>query len=282
MERQSINKAARIILEFIRQTETGHRGQMAYETIFRHKQGELPRPITQMTMSEFREEQKRFYRRFGSSASGAYQFMYKTLGGLIKELDIDMTEKFDADLQDQLAMVLLERRGYGAFLDGRISVTAFAKNLAKEWASFPVLRNTKGAHRRITRGQSYYAGDGLNKALVPAERIEAVLAQVMLAHKKASTIPIPEEAREVAADADKPMTTSKTWWGGGLSAAGVAASTATDFFTDLPMAVQLSLVGLAGVGFCAGIYVMIDRYRKKRLGQRALDAINKVEMGIGL
>ncbi len=47
-----------------------------------------------------------------------------------------------------------------------------------EWASLPVLTATKGAHRQVVRGQSYYAGDGLNKSLVKPERVEDVLRAV--------------------------------------------------------------------------------------------------------
>ncbi|WP_204327022.1 hypothetical protein, partial [Stenotrophomonas maltophilia] len=70
---------------------------------------------------------------------------------------------------------LLERRGYSRFMAGRLSVTAFGLNLAKEWASFPVLRACNGQHRKVERGQSYYAGDGQNHALVTPEAIEALL-----------------------------------------------------------------------------------------------------------
>lgn len=61
---------------------------------------------------------------------------------------------------------------------GKISRTEFGKRLAMEWASFPVLTVCKGAHRQLNRGQSYYAGDGLNKALVAPEKIEALLDKV--------------------------------------------------------------------------------------------------------
>ena len=55
----------------------------------------------------------------------------------------------------------------------------FGKRLAQEWASFPVLAGTKGAKRTVARGQSYYAGDGLNKSLVTPEKVEAILRNVL-------------------------------------------------------------------------------------------------------
>ncbi|MBX8785507.1 glycoside hydrolase family 104 protein, partial [Ochrobactrum sp. GRS2] len=98
--------------------------------------------------------------------SGGYQFMRKTLQDLSRELRLNGRQIFDPDLQDRLCYHLLKRRGYEEFMAGTISMTEFAKRLAMEWASFPVLAATKGQHQQLKRGQSYYDGDALNKALV--------------------------------------------------------------------------------------------------------------------
>lgn len=74
---------------------------------------------------------------------------------------------------------LLLRRGYELFAAGKLTRTEFGKRLAQEWASFPVLIATRGKHREVERGQSFYAGDGLNKALVKPEKVEAILDQVL-------------------------------------------------------------------------------------------------------
>ncbi len=81
-------------------------------------------------------------------------------------------------------------------MSGQIGVTEFGKRLAQEWASFPVLAATKGQKRTVQRGQSYYAGDGLNKALVKPEKVEAVLDQV-----KAAGSPKPPEKKTASAPA---------------------------------------------------------------------------------
>jgi hypothetical protein len=70
-------------------------------------------------------------------------------------------------------------RGYDKFVNRQISVTQFGKALAQEWASFPVLANCQGAHRAVTRGQSYYVGDGMNKALVSPQEVERCLREVL-------------------------------------------------------------------------------------------------------
>lgn len=107
-----------------------------------------------------------------SSAIGAYQFMSYTLDSLKTSLKLKGTEIFDVAFQDDLAVALMIRRGYMKYMRGEINSTVFCNNLAMEWASLPVVSPIKGAHRALKTGQSYYAGDGLNKALVKVEDIE--------------------------------------------------------------------------------------------------------------
>ncbi|WP_053086177.1 hypothetical protein [Nitratireductor soli] len=128
---------------------------------------------------------KAWERRFGSSkassAAGAPHLMRATLAGLIDELGLHGTQILDGDLQDRLAYHLLIRRGYHQFTNGEIDRTEFGRRLAMEWASFPVLAATRGAHRHVPRGVSCYEGDALNKALVAPETVEAVLDRVRAA-----------------------------------------------------------------------------------------------------
>ncbi|ETR75074.1 membrane protein [Afipia sp. P52-10] len=168
---KSIPPFAAHLLDFI----GGIEAPKGYETVYGNNQAKLAKPLTQMTIAEVMKAQPTWTKRFGSSAAGRYQFMLATLRGLVKELGLDTGAKFDAAMQDRLGYHLLKRRGYDRFVAGEIGVTTFAKLLAQEWASLPVLQDTKGAHRDIKRGQSYYAGDGLNKSLVPPQRVEALL-----------------------------------------------------------------------------------------------------------
>ncbi|MFU0507386.1 hypothetical protein ACLKMW_22770 [Pseudaminobacter sp. NGMCC 1.201702] len=62
-----------------------------------------------------------------------------------------------------------------------------------EWASFPVLAATKGAHRQLKRGQSSYVGDGLNKSLVAPETVEALLDRVRALASKPAPSPAPSQ-----------------------------------------------------------------------------------------
>jgi len=178
---KTVPPGAALLLAFIYRTETSREPPECYEVIYGHNQNKLAKPLTKMTLDEVAAAQASWSRKFGSSATGAAQFMKATLKGLREELGVRGSQILDGNLQDRLAYHLLKRRGYDAFMSGQISATEFGKRLAQEWASFPVLAPTKGAHRDLVRGQSYYAGDGQNKALVAAERVEAILVQVKTA-----------------------------------------------------------------------------------------------------
>lgn len=182
---KSVPAGAAILLDFIRQTEVGRKDRASYDVIFANRQGKLLKPLTAMTIGEVVDAQRKWSKNHGSSAAGGYQFMRNTLQGLSKELHLNGNQVLDPDLQDRLGYHLLKRRGYEEFMSGNMSLSEFGKRLAMEWASFPVLVACRGAHRDLKRGQSYYAGDGLNRALVAPEKVEGVLAAVKLAGKTA-------------------------------------------------------------------------------------------------
>jgi len=179
---RSIPQAAQLILLSIYKVETGKSPPECYEVIYAHKQDELPKPITQMTLDEVEAAQAGWSKKNGSSAAGAAQFMKntldapKTLRDIEGEMGLTGKEKFNADLQDRMAYHLLKRRGFLEFMSGKLSRTAFGNRLAMEWASFPVLSTSlKGAHRTVKRGQTYYAGDGVNKVLTKPAFVEDLL-----------------------------------------------------------------------------------------------------------
>lgn len=174
----TVPRPAAILLDFIRKVETGRADATAYDTIYAHKQNKLPKPITRMTLAELQGHQAKGWPA-KSTASGAYQFMRATLADLRQELKLRDGQVFHANLQDRLGYHLLRRRGYDQFIAGKLSLTAFGNNLAKEWASLPVLTDVKGQHRQLKAGQSYYAGDGLNKALVGVQDVRTVLSQAL-------------------------------------------------------------------------------------------------------
>ncbi|WP_061930080.1 hypothetical protein [Aureimonas sp. AU22] len=221
MDRTVPAGAARL-LDFIRDTEVGTEARSGYDIIFGHNQDKLPKPVTSMTVDEVLGQQQSWSSRFGSSATGGYQFMRATLSQLKSELKLRGAQVMEPNLQDRLGYHLLKRRGYEKFVSGQMDRTEFAKRLAQEWASFPVLIATRGQHRQISRGQSFYAGDGLNKALVKPEAIEGILAEVLDLAAADAVAPIarpePEDVivvevpssrpaeKETPAMTDKPLT----------------------------------------------------------------------------
>lgn len=251
---KTVPAGAALLLDFIAQTEVGSTGRTSYDVIYGHNQWKLPRQITSMTLGELIDAQQSFTKRFKSSASGRYQFMRATLQDLSKELGLRGTQIFDANLQDRLGYHLLKRRGYDLFIAGKISRTEFGKRLAQEWASLPVLAATQGAHRQLKRGQSYYAGDALNKSLVTPAKVEAVLNKVKTA---GSAQPVVSEAEIVVVE--KPVVAdpgeleqhpakSKTVWTWALAGIGAAVTAVGDFLGGLDWRVQL-FISVAIVAF---------------------------------
>jgi muramidase (phage lysozyme) len=113
-----------------------------------------------------------------SSAIGGYQFLTKTLISLKTSLGLKGGERFTTDFQDDLAFALMIRRGLWAYIHDKLTAERFCNKLAMEWASLPVVTDMQGSRRYIRRGQSYYAGDGLNKAFHKPERIMALVKAI--------------------------------------------------------------------------------------------------------
>lgn len=122
------------------------------------------KPLTSMTIREVLAWQDSIDRLYMSEAAGAYQILEDTLRGLYTKAGLTLDHKFDVAAQDKMAQQLLVGRGLIQYLEGKISTDTFCNNIAKEWASMPVVTQTTRGTRPIQPGQSYYAGDGLNKA----------------------------------------------------------------------------------------------------------------------
>ncbi len=128
--------------------------------------------FTSMSIGDVLQWQKDFVQQGNaSSAVGRYQIIDSTLAGLIKQRGIDTGKKFDQATQDMLAIALLERRGSEKYINNEISREQFAANLAMEWAALPKVIGE-------SPGDSYYAGDGLNKARVETGAVLAAIEPI--------------------------------------------------------------------------------------------------------
>ena len=124
--------------------------------------------VSKMTLGEVLAFQQKM-RDAGSSSSacGGYQFIYKTLKATIAQMGLSLNQVWNADLQDRMAIWLLEGRGLSKFMAGKLSVEDFANNLSMEWASLPVVKSSNSVGSAFYGkkvGASFYDGDGLNKA----------------------------------------------------------------------------------------------------------------------
>lgn len=128
-----------------------------------------PKKLSAMTVGKVLWWQDLIDSRYMSEAAGAFQIMEDTL----RTLSFDPSEIFNEACQKRLALQLLDRRGWARCEAREITPESFGNNLAKEWASLPVLTGPK-------KGRSYYAGDGLNKAHAGVDEVlEAISAALV-------------------------------------------------------------------------------------------------------
>jgi peptidoglycan hydrolase-like protein with peptidoglycan-binding domain len=196
---------AKKLLDFIASKEAPG----GYGVVYANRQGRLPKPLVLMTVDQViadgpRRARDRTGGVKGSSAAGRYQFMQNTLTGLKAQLGLSGSELMTPELQDRLGYQLLVQRGYKRFMLGTLPLKSFGNQIAMEWASFPVLSDINGKHR----GQSYYAGDGQNHALVDADDVENVL-QSMLSAPATDTLTTVSAPRAATVSAD---IVPAPWW----------------------------------------------------------------------
>lgn len=146
-------------------------------------------PITTMTVGEVLDWQDSIDSKYMSEASGEWQFMEDTLRGLYRQAGVSLNDLFDWATQVKLATQLLRRRGLDDYLAGKMSAEKFALSLSKEWASLPVPYDITRNGRTIKAGQSYYAGDGLNKAHASVGGLLAVIRNI-----KEEPMPAPRDS----------------------------------------------------------------------------------------
>lgn len=288
--------AAKTLLDFIIKTETGTTGAAAYNTLFGHNERRWTPALTNMTIDEAIAAGRTWTKRWKSSAAGGPQFMRNTLIALKDDLGLTGKERMSPELQDFMGYALLKRRGFRSFLNGTVSRTEFGKRLAQEWASFPVLAACTGAHRKLKRGQSYYAGDGLNHSLITPAQVESVLDDVLriakLEKKPVEPPPAPEapepgedvqrvpapppEGEEAAKPADPPKPKKLRWskrlwtWLTTGGAGGLLGAREIGLFHDLDWTFWAILAGLIVAMSLIGILTMPEL--RAKLGRAVRDA----------
>ena len=152
------------VLELIRGAEGGYESMYPSETIS---------GLTEMTIAEVVELQKEKLKDGRASAAvGAYQMLYPA--DYIEGAGLTMNSKFTPENQDKLAQAFLAQRGLTAEKAAK-DPAGFAKGLAQGFAGIPVLETMQGKKQQVERGQSYYRGEGRNKATVSPEVVEEAI-----------------------------------------------------------------------------------------------------------
>ena len=127
-----------------------------------------PKPLTKMTVNEVLAWQDRIDAQSRSEAAGRFQIMEDTLRDyLVPTMGLTGREKFSADMQNAMAVVLMQRRGWSPKGTNHIRM---GNALAREWAALPLLSGPdtgKSAHHK-TKGVR-------NRALTTPEQFLAVL-----------------------------------------------------------------------------------------------------------
>ncbi|QOE32075.1 transmembrane-domain-containing SAR endolysin transglycosylase [Rhizobium phage Palo] len=253
---RSVPAAAAAILAFIYKGESGG----DYNKMSAGAEKRFGKKITSMSINDvlaaFDSSAERNALGMISSAVGAPQFINKTLAALKAKLGLSGKEKLNADMQDRLAYQLLRDRGYDAWVSGRIDTVEFAKRLAQEWASLPVLAGTKNAKgKNIRRGSGYYDGDGLNSAKhVSADIFEHVLEDA-LANKQVAVLVTPASTKPVATTKYVAAASTAVAVVGG---ANEAAQTVTDWSPVIELASTVGRYGpIAAAVIVGGIAAVV-------------------------
>ncbi|TXZ99650.1 peptidoglycan-binding domain-containing protein, partial [Vibrio cholerae] len=114
-------------------------------------------------------------------AAGRFQLIPDTLKDAINKLSIDTSLVFDKNIQDKIFneyLIRVKRPEISEFLESTGSVEDAMYAWAKEFASAAVEKGRPISKKRIAiGGESYYSGDGLNKAHLSIDEMRKVLIQ---------------------------------------------------------------------------------------------------------
>lgn len=153
------------VLDLIAGPESGGRYDAVYP-------GRRRPQILDMTLAELYDDMRSRGRASGSSASGRYQYIRRTLQDVAASMGLDPnTTKFTPEVQDRIAIYHLRRsHGLDRWLAGRMRNEDFLNRLAGTWAGIP-----------NTGGRSTYAGVLDNRAGIAVNTALGRLDQIQRA-----------------------------------------------------------------------------------------------------
>jgi muramidase (phage lysozyme) len=179
--------ATDLLLDFIAGGVPGNpRGEANgnYNAYFAH--GDSTYDLSKLSLTEIYQFQQRMLADDPrSTALGRYQFLRGTLQGLQKARKLSADTKLTHELQDDLGVALLVRRGFSKWWKDEISDDQLANGCSMEWASLPDPDNG---------GKSHYDGDSVgNHASTSLANFRAAIARAKeLRSQQPSPTPPPE------------------------------------------------------------------------------------------
>lgn len=121
-------------------------------------------------------------------AVGRYQLLRATLEEAVSSLRLSLDHLFNEGVQDFIFdkyLITRKRPAIMAYIENRGDYRKCRLSLAREWASLPVLPGTTLHNGKIAAGgESYYAGDGRNKAHITDQEISEALEATKSAWRK--------------------------------------------------------------------------------------------------
>ncbi|GAB5449494.1 hypothetical protein [Gymnodinialimonas sp.] len=150
------------LLSLIARVEAGSAG---YDAVQHGARIHPPRAPTQMTLGEIHAWIAATPGQ--PHAIGRYQFIPQTLRRVAGLRGYGPETRFTPQVQDSLALILLEDAGLRAFEAGQMPRTRFMHNLARIWAGLP-----------LPNGRSYYEGYAGNSAAMTWAEFEGGLARI--------------------------------------------------------------------------------------------------------
>ena len=139
------------VLDLIAKPES----QGNYNALFRDADQQDVR-LTDMTLDQVRQLQRRLVAERGGSPVGRYQIIDDTLDDLIVRMGLSGNERFTPELQDRMGLLLARDAGLDAWQAGRLTDEGFAHNLSRIWAGLPADASNR----------SYYEGVAGNRATI--------------------------------------------------------------------------------------------------------------------
>ena len=134
------------------------------------------RKLTEMSVGEVLEWGDTRIKEKKGTAAGKYQIINETLRGLVKQGAVSKTEMFTPATQEKLFTSLLPQKAIDYIsgkTSGKESEDEAILAISKVWAAVPIPKDIPS--RGLKAGQSYYAKDNVNKALMPVDAIRSAL-----------------------------------------------------------------------------------------------------------